>query len=283
MISVRRRADEGFTLVELLIAIVIMGISIGVFVLALGSLSVATENHRGHSVNETVTRDFAEAVSAKASFATTLAAAVTDPSADFICTKADPSEFGSTVVGMYLVVDSETVRVTDSPGNCTAPAPVASFKLKVDRGVGSIAGTHVVDTRVRQLTACADATTASSGNNPSWIGYLNPDGYSPPSGISATITNVSYLNAAVPATPTYDWTQGQCWTYFKNHCQDPSSAIGPPSQKFDLLPECDPGLVLITVTVADTNVGDGATVGSTSCANGAICTTTKMLVRRGGH
>src|SRR6185312_3172310 len=67
------QTDEGFTLVELLIAMVIMGTAIAALVTAMGGLVAATTNQQGHAVNETVVHDFGQAVNAKAVFATQLA------------------------------------------------------------------------------------------------------------------------------------------------------------------------------------------------------------------
>lgn len=58
--------DEGFTLVEVLIALVILAVASVVLVASMGSLVVASANHRGIASSDAVLRDFSDAVKAKA-------------------------------------------------------------------------------------------------------------------------------------------------------------------------------------------------------------------------
>src|SRR5207302_359992 len=121
MTRVRLPRDEGFTLVELLIAIVIIGITVSVMVLAMSTLVVATEEQRGHAVSDNNARSFAEAMQQKVSFKTTLTAAVSasgaatlslaDPVAGF---QTSPVSSSST---FDVLVDQEIMTVTAASGS----------------------------------------------------------------------------------------------------------------------------------------------------------------------
>ena len=58
--------DAGFTLIEILVALVILSVAVVTFVGVLTSLMLATEHHRGQGGTDTVARDWAEAVKKKA-------------------------------------------------------------------------------------------------------------------------------------------------------------------------------------------------------------------------
>jgi prepilin-type N-terminal cleavage/methylation domain-containing protein len=66
----RGHGEDGFTLVEILMALVILSVAILVFVGVLTSLTVQTETHRGQGAVDTVARDWGEAIKQKALNAT---------------------------------------------------------------------------------------------------------------------------------------------------------------------------------------------------------------------
>lgn len=69
-----RPGEEGFTLVEILVALAILSIVAVTFVSVMGSLTLATQHHRGQGATDGVVRDFAEEAKEKAITATTYTA-----------------------------------------------------------------------------------------------------------------------------------------------------------------------------------------------------------------
>jgi prepilin-type N-terminal cleavage/methylation domain-containing protein len=61
-----RPGEEGFTLIEILVALAILSIVAVTFVSVMGSLTLATEHHRGQGATDGVIRDFAEEAKEKA-------------------------------------------------------------------------------------------------------------------------------------------------------------------------------------------------------------------------
>ena len=260
MTRVRLPRDEGFTLVELLIAIVIIGITVSVMVLAMSTLVVATEEQRGHAVSDNNARSFAEAMQQKVSFKTTLTAAVSasgaatlslaDPVAGF---QTSPVSSSST---FDVLVDQEIMTVTAASGSTLT---VTSG----NRGAaGSAAAAHSSGASVSQDFICPTALFAASPSSHS--GYLNPDGFTQPSNATVSIGEIDYWN---PATNT--WTAANatstCLTNFS------TGSVGCPDSS-TFLPECDPGYYRVDVHVA------------TTLANlRNVTTDTWVLIRRWGN
>jgi prepilin-type N-terminal cleavage/methylation domain-containing protein len=71
--SIGRRAQDadGFSLIELLIAIVVLGVGVVAVVSAMSTTIVVVDVHRSLSAGETITRNYVDAVKAKALAATT--------------------------------------------------------------------------------------------------------------------------------------------------------------------------------------------------------------------
>lgn len=65
----RHSADAGFSLIEILIAMVILGIGSVSIMAAIGTSVFSASAHRSYATAETVTRDFAEAINLKANSA----------------------------------------------------------------------------------------------------------------------------------------------------------------------------------------------------------------------
>lgn len=270
----RRHEDEGFTLVELLIAVLIMTIAVGALVTALSTLSIASSNQRGHAVNETAARAFAENIQSKVSFETkvvgTLAAAD-----DKICI-ADPINNFLAPLPLYLVVDQEVVEADTTASLATCAAP--NVGLHVLRGFGNTTPAKHVGSGVSQLFVCPGISSSTRDVG----GFLTPvDGvkaYSPPTGVTATITGITYWNGATKKFDIGD--EDGCWAAYETRCADADSSFTEDKNPIDLLPECDAGLERVDIAVTDKNVADGAK--GTSCTTGWICTTTEALIRRGG-
>ena len=268
---VRSNVDEGFTLVELLIAMLIMGIAVAALVTAMGGLVSATDSHRGLAQDEAVAHNVAQQVVSKYSFSTELDAAA-PASQSYVCIKDDPDGFlTSALTSIDLTVDQETMAVTGSGVKGGVGCAGSSWKIPVTRGFGGTSNVdHVAKAPVHQLFACPGTTANGSG-----IGYVMATGTRayvlPNPGISVT-AGIEYWD---PTSNTFSSGQDACFTTYQARCHDEDNT---PS-KFDLLPECDTGLARVTLTVTDTNKSDGAS--NTDCASGAVCTTTQVLLRRG--
>lgn len=65
------RGDDGFTLIEILVAMSILGIVVVTFYSVMTSLMVASEHHRGLGATDTVVRDYGEAIKKQAITAST--------------------------------------------------------------------------------------------------------------------------------------------------------------------------------------------------------------------
>lgn len=236
MADVRPRRDEGFTLVELLITIVIMGVAISVLVLAMSSLVVATEEHRGHAVSDTAVRDFSEAMQQKVSWVTSITSPATVPSSGGVTlTLADPiSNFQTNTFPFDILVDQEVMTVRSGTGNTLTIASSG-------RGAaGSVAAAHSSGANVSQDFICPTATFSASPANHS--GYFYPDGYTQPSNATVSIGEIDYWN---PIANT--WTSANDTSTCMNNFSTGSFGC-PDSNTF--LPECDPGYFRVKVHVA---------------------------------
>jgi prepilin-type N-terminal cleavage/methylation domain-containing protein len=263
--KVASRSEEGFTLVELLLAILIIGIAVSAMVAALGSMAQASSNHRSWAVLESTTHNYAEAIQSKAALVVPLSAVVYAPGTHGLppCPNtgtindtlqaASPytvSSFGS-VTPFYAVVDQETLSVTGGSGQT----------LNVTRcNTGTIATGHSATTAtITQLLVCPGTSSSSSDSDGSHnIGYLNPDGYIPPAAEQGTPAATAQIQAPPPPAPSrpaisywdptdsqFDFSQSQCWSHFTAVCFDPAA----PNHLYDLRPECDLGLTQVTLFV----------------------------------
>lgn len=62
----RVESEDGFTLVEILVALVILSVAVIGMVSVMTSLTLATEHHRGEAATDTVVRAYGEAIKEKA-------------------------------------------------------------------------------------------------------------------------------------------------------------------------------------------------------------------------
>src|SRR3954454_8010993 len=135
MRGARRTADEGFTLIEVLVALSIFTAAVGTLVAALGTSAQASDRHRKEATVDTLLRGYAEAVagatyqSACATGATSYRAAftVTIPTG-YTVTNPVISAFGggSCAAGMSLQRVSLTVSTADL--RATATVDVVKYK-----------------------------------------------------------------------------------------------------------------------------------------------------------
>lgn len=208
--------DEGFTLIEMVIAIMIMGVAVLTLVSALSTMLLLSGQHRGQAVIETSAHSFSQAVMATGQFSTTLTSGVTAAA-----TSLPVKDATLLSIGNYVSVDLETMRVTS----------VGSGSVGVTRAVnsGSTATAHSSGASVNRLLKCPSAAdlTPPSGT------YATTPGVNVP-----TITAVEYWN---PATSSFASTSASsCATSYNQVCAG------------DILAECGTGLYRATISVTTT-------------------------------
>lgn len=243
------RDDSGLTLIEAVIAMGILAVAVITLVGGLASLSLLSQEHRGHAVAETATRSFGQAVQALAQSSSPLADPVNSTSTPSF-TVSDATTFPppSTDASRYsyLLVDREVVRLT-AVNRITGA-------LTVVRGQGGTeAATHAADANVVPLLRCPHASTLTPV----------PATYTVTPGTVVSVDAVEYWSVT---TSTFV-NQATCLTQYNALC--PSST---------LLPECSAGLFRVTLKV--TGPDDARPAGIDTAADG-IDTTTSLLVRSG--
>lgn len=108
------RDEDGMTLIEILIALIIMSVAVVTLVGALGSLLISTQHHRGLGSTDTVVRDWGEAVKERAIHDFTFAQCPQwtdlDPGAAFTM-PVDFSQSGTPVVEYWIPADQSDPKV----------------------------------------------------------------------------------------------------------------------------------------------------------------------------
>lgn len=207
--------DDGLTLIETVIAMLVMSIAVVALVSALAGMINLAEQHRGNAVTETTSRSFAQAVQALAESSASLVSlsgstlTVADAS-----TLPPPGDNNNS----YLLVDREVLQVT--------AIDRSNGVLTVVRGVGgSVSSTHAVGSTLAPLLDCpsiADLTPPTSA-------------YKTTSGVTAAITTIDYWQAS-----TRTWVdRATCQSNFQKLCPSPT-----------ILPECSDGLFRVSIAVA---------------------------------
>lgn len=207
------KEDDGTTLIETVIAMLVMSIAVVALVSALASMISLAEGHRGHAVSETAARSFGQAVQAMAESSASL---VSDAGTKL--TVADASTLPPAGSNSYLLVEREVVQVT--------AIDRTTGVLNVVRGAGnSTQVTHPAGTSVVPLLHCPSVADLTPP----------PSAYTVANGVSAVVSTVEYWQ---PSTST--WVgQSACLTNYQQYCPAPS-----------LLPECSAGLFRVAVTIS---------------------------------
>lgn len=211
--------DTGFTLLEMVIAIMVMSIAIIALVGGLASMLQLSGGHRGYAATETGTRSFAQAVMAAGQFQTQLTAAA--PADATTLEVQDASLFS---VGNYVSVDLETMKVT----------AVAPTRLGVQRAVnpGATALAHTSGAAVSRLLSCPQ-----------------PLDLTPPVGSYATTAGL-----ATPVISTVEyWTPSQAFQSTSTGSCRTDYNGGAVCASGELLAECLPGLYRVTISVNSTD------------------------------
>lgn len=244
--SMRRRNDTGFTLVELLIAILIMGTAISVLVVAMGSLTVASQQAKGSAVAEGLSHTFAEAIQDKVSYTTTLAApgGLSAGATPSTITVSDAGGFKSTPTTarpMDILIDQEVFTVTKIAGNTLTLATDGNN----GRGeAGTVAADHADGANVLQYFICPVATATSGTTSDGHVGYLTPDNFSFPQDsagrtlATASIAEINYVDDQSAGTFTSANNVAACINNYADACFGGS-----------FRPECDPGMQRVDIRV----------------------------------
>ena len=250
--SRRLHDDDGLTLIEAVIAMLILSIAVITLVGALAVMVEGTRKHRGQAVTETASRSFAQAVQALAQSSTSLSSAVSASATSF--TLSDDSTLPPASSSTYLLVDREIVRLDSyalSGGKRTGTIAVIRAQG------GTTAAAHTAGTSVVPLLRCP--TTA----------LLTPDpgAYNLPPGAAATVTKVEYYDPADqsfsdPSTPDTSPPSptSRCEQNYAVRC--PGTTLSP---------ECSTAVFRVSIEIT--------TPGDSRLEN--VTTTTQVWVRSG--
>lgn len=234
--------DDGFTLIEMIMAMIVMTVAVVALVAAMSGLISFTQHDKGHAAVESTVQNFGQAVEARVSFHTKLQSAISDTATSMTVT--DGSELPT--ANFYVSVDRETVHVTSRSGN---------LLTGLGRHVGdpTSAVAHLANAPVLPEFRCPGAAD------------LTPPSYNQfSSAVNATISRVDYWN---PETNSF-MNQSACGTYYDSVC----TYVATNGQSLpDIRPECDPGIERLTIHV--TTTGDGRLKG--------VDTFGQVIVRRG--
>ena len=242
------RRDEGLTLIETLISMLILSTAVIVIVAGLSNMILASQYHRGYAVAEAASKNYAQAIQRRANFSTTLDGSITKTQNSV--TVSDGAGFPS--ANFLIAVDAEVLRVTTRAGNTLAvvrasdEAPTSEFGRDP-----SLQSSHLDDAPVVRVFRCPSASEM----------VLEANEYTLPAGASATVTGVTHW---LPSAGTFVSTS-DCKADYVTHCR-----YGGTSD--DIRANCDRGLHRLDVLI--TTPGDSRLK--------AVETTTQVLVRRGG-
>jgi prepilin-type N-terminal cleavage/methylation domain-containing protein len=117
--------EDGVTLIELLVAIVILGTAVITLTGAMSSLLLATQHHRGQGATDTVLRGYGEAIKSKAKLAANYPQCPTAAQLTPTFTDYDPLVFNPPVISApveYWIPtsgDPRTGSFSSDRGDCT--------------------------------------------------------------------------------------------------------------------------------------------------------------------
>lgn len=220
--------DDGYTLIEAVIAILVMSIAVVGLFAALTNLVKLSQEHRGFAVAETGARSFAQAVQARAQNAPPLASAVTSLAATISVSDARTLPG----IGAFVRIDREVLRISSIDR--------ATGVVGVTRGeAGSVAAAHLQSALVVPAFRCPSAAQLTP----------DPSSYDAAKGVDPTVHAVSYWQ---PSTKTFV-ASGTCGSDYTTLC--PGSLM---------LPECDTGLYKVEIKIATTGDARLRGIGTTT-------------------
>jgi type II secretory pathway pseudopilin PulG len=239
--------DGGETLVEILMAVVIMGIVMTGLIAGLTTTTIASDAHRRLSDVEVVARNYGEGLVKNATHpsSTQLASTAASGSGSVVVTSNTgfPAAFTASVDGEVVAVSS------------VSAATGGNWQWTLS---GSLAETHAAGVTAIRYQPCPTATDLTYSGFTTSSQHIG----------TPAVTAVEYFGAptSIGAQPP-GLTAAQCATYWQ--------ITGLPCAAQDTLihfTECDPPLLRATITVSSTD----ATTSARSAA-----TTTRVLLRRG--
>lgn len=245
-----RRDDEGFTLIEAVMAIAIIGIAVVVLVGALVGLITSTQHHRGNVVAESATRSASAALIARSQARTSLTAALGATAGAATLSVGDSRQFPSSG---FVSVDLEIMRITGRSASTISVVRGAGRAYDAWPGGDSTSVvSHASGAPVAPALMCSTAAE------------LTPDTtqYVVPTGVTVTVGAVEYWDLAAQA---FISSRSSCISQYLERC-----TFDDQNQE-DLRLDCDAGLQ--RVTLATSTAGDSRYKGATG--------STQILVRRG--
>src|SRR4051794_31523275 len=135
MRGARGRVDEGFTLIEVLVALAIFTAAVGTLVAALGTSAQASDRHRKEATAEAIVRAYAEAVEG-ATYTPVCATAVGSYRAAFPSASVPPGytvalpivkAFGGGACTAGMSLQRITLAVTATDGRASAAIDVVKY------------------------------------------------------------------------------------------------------------------------------------------------------------
>lgn len=235
-------SDEGFTLIESVIALLIMSVAVVTIVGALATMVQLVGSHRGQAVAETGARSLTQAVQAQAQAATTLKSGVSAGATTLPL--VDASWFPPAGPDTFVTVDHEVMRVT--------AVNRANSSVTVERGVNDLSTSSADDDPVAHAAAAPVVPFTRCGGVAE---YTPPAGsYEATGGTTQTLTGVEHWDRETGSFVS----PGACRTAYDARC----GAV--------VLAVCSSGLARASVQV--TTSGDSRLDG--------VQTTTTVLVRR---
>lgn len=247
-----RDGDDGFTLVEMVIALLVMATAVVTIVGALSAMVELTGQHRGHAVTEVAARSFSEAAQQQARATTTLTQAV-DVDDSFLTVASTSHLPRVDGTNTFVVVDREVMRVTGMP---------SATRIDVVRDHnedGTVEG-HTAGSQVAPVLRCPTAA------------QLTPEEstYAAAEGIEIVLTDVEYWDTE---EGEFVGDRNSCINGrhsapldsngFDENCDDPDSTA------IFVLPSC--GWRYFRATVEVSTPGDGRLR--------EVTTSTKVLLR----
>jgi type II secretory pathway pseudopilin PulG len=241
--------DDGFTLIEAVVAIAIIGIAVVVIVGALAGLIASTQHHRGNVVAESATRNVTQAVVAKTQASTTLSSGIGASAGAATLSVGDASQFGTSG---FISVDLEIMRVTGH--SATTISVVRGTGRAYDSWPGGDPAevvSHDAGSPVASALMCAQASEIAPASSQ----------YVLPAGVTVTVSAVEYWDLAAKA---FGSDRSTCISQYKSRCTYDDQT------KEDLRLDCDAGLQRVTLSTS--TAGESRYKGATG--------STQFLIRR---
>lgn len=234
--TLARREESGFTLIEMVIAMLVMGIAVVGITAALAALIELTSAHRGHAVAETGLRSFAQAVEAQGLATFKLTGSpdgthITVSTSDALLVPQTLTD-SSGDHRYYVQVDREVMRVMAVSGN----------SLTVEKNINGATTSHALGTDVVPFTKCGGKELYTP--QPSTYQTV-AEGLA--GAFTGTVNSVQFSRTAANPSPDPVNPVTTVALIAQSDCDDDWDARCPVLA--DTEPECGYGLARVDVTV----------------------------------